>query len=314
VFQARTRFTVEEVARKYAASRLVVDGLSRGSGRSTGGSRGAGGLDERRALRLLISRSELCRPESSTPSCGQEARRAGTAARSDARVPGRARCARTRRAPAARGRQRSATVSGFYYVACRSAYFASATLRAVGAVSGHLVRTLRRRLDAPASACCGARRRRLPRASRSSNVRTAPRSPTGTYVCDRSRRWPNDRRWGRRCGRAPPSRPELLGGHPQSCRRVGCAASPLRFSGCSGPCRADLTMRTLSVRARRLEATICPLTVVEASPAARPLEPSPLALGLPASGLRRIPGLKCPAVRRSGARRDWHAELTAVMG
>ena len=177
--------------------------------RSTGGSRGAGGLDERRALRLLISWSELCRPESSTPSCGQEACRAGTAARSDARVPGRARCARTRRAPAAaRGHQRSATVSGFYYVGLpfqRS--FASATLR----------RRRRCRPRGPdsseAAGCAGWRVLRSAEAQAATSKQVLQRPDgvlahrLGKSASDRSRRWPNDTLWGRRCGRpAQPAR------------------------------------------------------------------------------------------------------------
>jgi len=157
--------------------------------------------------------------------------------------------------------------------ACRSAYAASATLRAVGAVAGHLVRTLRRRLDTPRGACCGARRRRLPRANRSSNVRTA------SWLTDWAHPHPTAHGDGRmtRSGAGaavgPPSRPEPLSGHPQSDRRVGCAASPAAVQGVRRTRSQDLTMRTLSVRARRLEATFCPLYVVEASPAARHSNP-----------------------------------------
>ena len=201
----------------------------------------------------------------------------------DARVPGRARCARTRRAPAAaRGHQRSPTVSGFYYVGLpfqRS--FASATLRAVGAVADHVVRTRRRRLDAPGGACCGARRRRLPRASRSSTVRTA------SWLTDWAHPHPTAHGDGRmtRSGAGaavgPPSRPEPLSGHPPSDRRVGCAASPAAVQGVRRTRSQDLTMRTLSVRARRLEATFCPLYVWSKHLLPRHSNSSPLALAPP---------------------------------
>ncbi len=165
--------------------------------------------------------------------------------------------------------------------ACRSAYFASATLRAVGAVAGHVVRTLRRRLDAPASACCGARRRRLPRASRSSNVRTAS-SLTHWHIRIRPlAAMAESQALGQalRSGPAQPAR--ALERTPAVLSSSWVRYEPRwRISG-SGPGRPDLTMRTLSVQAQRLEATFCPLYVVEASPAARHSNSSPLALAPP---------------------------------
>jgi hypothetical protein len=155
--------------------------------------------------------------------------------------------------------------------ACRSSVASPRPPCAVGAVADHVVRTLRRRLDAPGGGCCGARRRRLPRANRSSNVRTA------SWLTDWANPHPTAHGDGRmtRSGAGaavgPPSRPEPLSGHPQSDRRVGCAASPAAVQGVRRTRSQDLTMRRLLVRARRLEANFCPLYVVEASPAA-PLE------------------------------------------